>query len=133
VFEFVGGFTATTVNGNVAITSVANLSYPQSFIGARVSGAGIPANTTIVGVSGTTIFLSAAATASASNVSISFLDFNLPAGFDPTDVKIAGVTMREGATRDYIKLYDGFKQTIRFAVAPSATAWIQIICKKEIQ
>lgn len=133
VFEFVGGFTATTVNGNVAITSVANLSYPQSFIGARVSGSGIPANTTIVGVSGTTIFLSAAATASASNVSISFLDFNLPAGFDPTDVKIAGVTMREGATRDYIKLYDGFKQTVRFAVAPSATAWIQIICKKEIQ
>jgi hypothetical protein len=132
IFDFVGGFTATTVNGNVAITAVANLSYPQSFIGARVSGAGIPANTTIVGVSGTTIFLSDAATASASNVNISFLDFNLPAGFDPTDVKIAGVTMREGATRDYIKLYDGFKQTVRFAVAPSATAWVQIICKKEI-
>ncbi len=132
IFEFVGGFIVNTVNGNVAITSVANLSYPQSPVGARVSGSGIPANTTVVGISGTTIFLSAAATASASNVSISFLDYNLPSGFDATDVKIAGVTMREGATRDYIKLYDGFKQTIRFAVAPSATAWIQIICKKEL-
>jgi hypothetical protein len=126
IYDFVGGFTANTTNGSTAITSVAGLSYPTSAIGARVSGAGIPANTTIVGVSGTTIYLSAAATATATGVSISFLDFILPVGLEAKAVLSAGALKQEGSTKDYTRLFDGFRETIRFAVAPGATAWVQL-------
>lgn len=125
-FDFVGGFTANTTNGSAAITNVAGLTYPGSLIGARVSGAGIPANTRIVGVSGTTIYLSAAATATATGVAVSFLDFNLPVAFEARAVLSAGALRREGSTADFTRLYDGFLETIRFAVAPGATAWVQI-------
>jgi hypothetical protein len=126
IYDFVGGFTANTTSGSTAITSVAGLSYPTSAIGARVSGAGIPANTTIVGVSGTTIYLSAACTATATGVSISFLDFILPVGLEAKAVLSAGALKQEGSTKDYTRLFDGFRETIRFAVAPGVTAWVQV-------
>jgi len=129
-FDFVGGFTANTTNGSAAITNVAGLTYPGSLIGARVSGAGIPANTRIVGVSGTTIYLSAAATATATGVSVSFLDFNLPVGMQALSVLSAGALRREGATQDYVKIFDGFVEAVRFAVAPGATAWVQVHATK---
>lgn len=125
-FDYVGGFTATTVTGNTAITSVAGLTYPTSYIGARVSGSGIQANTTIVAVSGTTIYLSAAATASASNVQISFVDYVLPVGYEAKEVSLAGVAQREGSTAQFTRLFDGFKETIRFGTAPAYNALIQI-------
>jgi hypothetical protein len=130
VYDFVGGFTANTTSGSTAITSVAGLTYPTSIIGARVSGAGIPANTTIVGVSGTTIYLSAAATATATGVSVSFLDFNLPVGLEAKAVLSAGALRQEGSTKDYTRLFNGFLETIRFAVAPGATAWVQLQATK---
>jgi hypothetical protein len=126
IYDYVGGFTASTTNGSTAITSVAGLTYPASYIGARISGSGIPANTTIVAVSGTTIYLSAAATATATGVSISFLDFTLPVGMEAKAVMSAGALKQEGATKDFTRLYDGFIETIRFGVAPGATAWVQI-------
>lgn len=125
-FDFVGGFTANTTNGSAAITNVAGLTYAGSLIGARVSGAGIPANTRIVGVSGTTIYLSAVCTATATGVSVSFLDFNLPVAFEARAVLSAGALRREGSTADFVRLHDGFLETIRFAVAPGTTAWVQI-------
>jgi hypothetical protein len=125
-FDFVGGFTATTVAGNTAITSVAGLTYPTSYIGAVVTGSGIPANTVIVAVSGTTIYLSAAATASASGVQVSFTDFILPVGYEASTVAAAGTRRREGSTADFVRRFDGFKETIRFAVAPGHTAWVSI-------
>ena len=36
-----------------------------------------------------------------------------------------------GATKDYTLLYDGFKETVKFAVAPTAASWIQIHAEKE--
>lgn len=125
-FDYVGGFTASTTTGNTAITSVAGLTYPTSYIGARVSGAGIPANTTIVAVSGTTIYLSAAATATATGVQISFVDYVLPVGYEAKEVSLAGAAQREGATAQFTRLFDGFKETIRFGTAPSNTALVQI-------
>jgi len=125
-YDYVGGFTANTTNGNTAILSVANLTYPTSFIGARVSGSGIPTNATIVAVSGTTIYLSAAATATATGVAISFADFILPVGMEAKEVSLAGEAQREGASAQYTRLYDGFKETIRFGTPPSNTALIQI-------
>ena len=126
IYDFVGGFTANTTNGSAAISSVAGLTYPTSLIGARVSGAGIPANTQIVGVSGTTIYLSAPATATATGVSVSFLDFNLPVGMEAKAVICAGALKQEGSTKDFTRLFDGFREAIRFAVAPGSTAWVQI-------
>ena len=125
-YDYVGGFTAATTSGSTVITSVANLIYPASYIGARISGSGIPANTTIVAVSGSTIYLSAAATATATGVSISFLDFALPVGMEARTVMSAGSLKQEGSTKDFTRLYDGFIETIRFGVAPGATAWVQI-------
>lgn len=126
IHDYVGGFTASTTNGSTAITSVAGLTYPVSYIGARISGSGIPSNTAIVAVSGTTIYLSAAATATATGVSVSFLDFRLPVGMEAKAVMSAGALRQEGATKDFTRLHDGFIETVRFGVAPGATAWVQI-------
>ena len=125
-FDYIGGFTASTTTGSTAITSVANLTYPVSPVGARISGTGIPTNSTIVAVVGTTMYISAAATATATGVSISFLDFELPVGFEAETVATAGAIRREGVTADFTRLFDGFVETIRFAVAPGATTWVQI-------
>ena len=131
-FDFVGGFTATTVNASTAITSVSGLVVPYSAVGCVVSGSGIPANTTVVAVSGTTIYLSVAATASASNVQIAFTDFTLPPGYTARAVSVAGAEKREGATADWTRRYDGFKETVRFGAAPAYNAWAQIQAVKEI-
>lgn len=127
--DYVGGFTATTVTGNTAITSVAGLSYPSqtTIIGATVTGSGIPASTTVVGISGTTIYLSKAATADATGVQISFVDFVLPLGMEAKEVVSGGAIKTEGSTKDYTRLYDGFRETIRFGTAPGYTAAVQII------
>ena len=126
-FDYVGGFTANTTSGSTAITVTGSgITYPASYIGARISGSGIPANTTIVAVSGTTLYLSAAATATATTVSITFLDFALPMGMETKTVMSAGSVKQEGSTKDYTRLYDGFMETIRFAAAPGVTTWVQV-------
>jgi hypothetical protein len=124
--DYIGGLTANTTSGNTAIVSAAGITYPTSYIGARISGSGIPADTTIVAVSGTTIYMSAAATATASTVQISFLDFILPVGYEAKTVLSAGVTRVEGSTKDFTRLYDGFKETIRFGTAPGYNVAVQI-------
>jgi hypothetical protein len=58
-------------------------------------------------------------------------DFQVPAGWTATGVLAAGASKREGATKDFTRLYDGFRETIRFAVAPGAAAWVQITARKE--
>jgi hypothetical protein len=52
-------------------------------------------------------------------------DFVLPTGWEAQGVTLAGVEKREGATKDWTRKYDGFKETISFAVAPGAAAWVQ--------
>ncbi len=126
-YDYVGGFTGNITTGSTAIASVAGLTYPTSYIGARISGTGIPTNATVVAVSGTTIYISAAATATTSTLSISFFDFILPAGMEAKTVFNAGVQTREGTTgATFSRLYDGFIETIRFAVVPGATALVTI-------
>ena len=106
--------------------SVAGLTYPTSYIGARVTGSGIPADTVVAGVSGTTIYLSAAATATATGVQISFADYVLPVGYEAKAVSAAGALKQEGSTKDWTRLFDGFKETVRFGSAPAYNAWVQI-------
>lgn len=125
-FDYVGGFTANTTSGSTSITNVAGLSYPVNSIGAQVTGTGIPTGAVITAVSGTTIYLSKAATATGTAVQISFTDFILPVGYEAKAVMSAGALKQEGATKDYTRLFDGFKETVRFGVAPGYTAWVQV-------
>jgi hypothetical protein len=129
VFDYLGGFTATTnitAGTSLNLTSVASSLYPTSYVGAIVTGSGIPATTSVVGVSGTTIYLDKAATIAASGVQIAFTDFILPVGYEAKTVYVDGVMKYEGATKDFTRLFDGFKETIRFGVAPAYTAKVQI-------
>lgn len=127
-FDYVGGFTANTTSGSSGLASVANLTYPltTTIVGAVVTGSGIPAGASVAGISGTNIHLSAAATATATGVQVNFTDFVLPPGYEAEIVMVAGAVKREGATQDFTRLFDGFRETIRFAVAPGNTAWVQI-------
>lgn len=125
-YDYVGGLTANTTNGSTAITNVTGLTYPVSAKGARISGSGIPANTTIVDVVGTTVYLSAATTATATGVQISFQDFILPVGMEAKAVLLAGVAQREGSTAQFTRLFDGFKEAIRLGTVPAHNANIQI-------
>ena len=58
-------------------------------------------------------------------------DFQLPVGWTATEVLSTGASQREGATKAWARLFDGFRETVRFAVAPGAAAWVQITARKE--
>jgi hypothetical protein len=131
VFDYAGGFTGNTTNGSNAIGNVAGLLYPAQYIGARVSGTGIPAGAVITNVSGSTLYMSALATATGTAVAISFLDFVLPVGMEAKAVLTAGALKQEGSTKDYVRGHDGFAERIAFGAAPGATAWVQIQATKE--
>jgi hypothetical protein len=128
VFEWVGGFTANLTNGNTAITSITGLSIPaQTTVrGARISGTGITTNTTLNDVASTTGYISSVASATNNSVQVSFLDFILPQGYEAIAVMVAGVRKQEGSSKDWVRLFDGFNETIRFSVAPGYQAWVQI-------
>ncbi len=113
-FDYIGGFTGNISNGSYTILSVANISYPIEYIGAIISGTGIPENTYILNVSGTTIYMSNAATNTTNSLAISFRDFYLPIGYKARIVKLAGLVKQKGATKDYITIYDGFRKKVRF-------------------
>ena len=59
-------------------------------------------------------------------------DFALPTGYSAIAVRVSGERRREGATKDFTRLFDGFKETIRFGVAPGNAVWVQIKATKSI-
>jgi hypothetical protein len=66
------GHTATgDTHSNTTLDNVSDVTFLQ--IGWKVTGTGIPANTTIAGISGTTVTLSQAATATSAGVTITFV------------------------------------------------------------
>ena len=134
VLDYVGGWTATTTNGSSSLTSVSGLSVPGAvnLVGCQVTGSGIPASTTITGISGTTIYLSAAATAGASGVQISLVDFPLPTGLEAKTVSVAGALKQEGASATWTRQYDGFREVVRFGTAPGYNAWVQITAIRSV-
>jgi hypothetical protein len=133
IFDYVGGFTANTTSGSTSIASAAGITYPVSYLGARVTGTGIPTDTFILGISGTTLYLSKAATATGTAVQLSFTDFILPVGYEAKAVLLAGAVQREGSTQAFVRLFDGFKEIIRLNTAPSNTALVQIQATRSIQ
>ena len=131
VFDFdTIGFTATTTSASNLLTLVASV-VGVPYVGMGIIGTGIPANTTIIAISGATYTMSANATASAAAVVIGQSTFTLPTGWVSVSVTNAGTLRREGATRDWVRLYDGFKETIRYAVSPGSATWVQIRARKE--
>lgn len=129
VFDFDAvGFTAAMTNGSPTITASSIVGTP--YIGMGVTGTGVPANTTILGINGTTYTLSANCTATASNA-VAQSTFTLTPGWTATEVIAASASKREGATKDWVRLYDGFRETVRFAVSPGSAAWVQITARKD--
>lgn len=53
------------------------------------------------------------------------VDAVMPVGWEIQGLTAAGVEKREGATKDFTRLFDGFKETARFGVAPSNGTWVQ--------
>ncbi len=126
-FDYVGGFTANVTNGSTALASVTGLSVPSgvNLRGVTVTGTGIPASTVITDIVGSTVYISKAATATNTGVSISMIDFPLPAGYEAEGVAAAGALKQEGATKDWTRVFDGFVERAVFGAAPGATAWVQ--------
>lgn len=58
-------------------------------------------------------------------------DFQLPMGWTATEVLAAGASQREGTTKAWTRQFDGFRETVKFAVAPGAAVWVQITARKE--
>lgn len=131
VFDFDAvGFTAATTAGSNQLTTVASV-VGTPYIGMGITGAGIPVNTTIIGINGATCTMSANATATGATIAMGQSTFTLPAGWTVTEVLSAGASKREGATKDFTRNYDGFRETTRFAVAPGSAAWVQLTAKKD--
>lgn len=131
VFDFdTIGFTATTTNASNQLTLVASV-VGTPYLGMGITGTGIPAGTTITGINGTTYTLSANATAAGTAVTMGQTDFTLPVGYVAKDVLSVGARKREGTTKDWVRLFDGFRETVRFAVSPGSAAWVQINAAKE--
>ena len=59
-------------------------------------------------------------------------DFALPVGYTARVVYSAGAQKREGSTKDWTRLFDGFVETIRFGTAPGNAVWVQIHAVKEV-
>ena len=56
-------------------------------------------------------------------------EFVLPVGYTATSVSVAGARKIEGSTKDWTRLFDGFRETVKFAVSPGNAAWVRIVVK----
>ena len=129
VFDFDAvGFTAAMTSGSPTVTASSIVGTP--YIGMGITGTGVPANTTIIGINGTTYTLSANCTATAGNA-VAQSTFTLPAGWTATEVIAAGASQREGTTKQFTRKFDGFRETVQFAVSPGSAAWVQITARKD--
>lgn len=57
-------------------------------------------------------------------------DFTLPVGWEALEVASAGARKREGATKDWTRKFDGFKETVSFGVGRAASEWVQIAARR---
>jgi hypothetical protein len=138
-FEWSGGFNASITLGATLVSSsthAASLPSGATFVGAQISGTGVPAGATMgfVQALASQFTLSAPGTATTGVVALTFNDFILPLGYEPRAVyvSVAGTTARkrEGASLDYTVLWDGYRNRVRFATAPGATAVVTIDARK---
>lgn len=90
--------TGTVANGSPTITSVAADYTNYGLVGAKIEGTGIPANTTIIAITATTITLSANGTAS--NAGVSLRVFPWGNGDGSTTFNLGSTTGRSVVTRE---------------------------------
>jgi trimeric autotransporter adhesin len=57
-------------------------------------------------------------------------DFALPVGYTAVEVLSNRARQREGSTKDWTRLFDGFVETTRFAVAPGNGVWVHIDARR---
>ena len=59
-------------------------------------------------------------------------DFALPVGYTASEVHLSGQQVREGTSKTWVRVFDGFVETVRFNAAQSAGVWVQIYATKEL-
>ncbi len=116
---------ATLTNGSNIMTASTVAGTP--LVGMTITGTGITAGTTIIGINGTSYYLSANYTGTTGSYTVSQASFVLPVGYTAQSVYSGGVLQREGATKNYTRAFDGFRETIIFATSPG-TSVVQIHC-----
>jgi hypothetical protein len=124
------GFTATTGIGSASLTSVV-VTAGTPYVGMGISGSGIPAGATITAINGNVYTISANATANGTAVAIGQTTFAVPRGFSVA-APLGGVLVnrqdqRIGTTKDYVIDFDGFAETVRFAVSPGSGTWVRMV------
>lgn len=122
-------FTATTsITAGVSnqLTAV-SVTTGTPYVGMGITGAGIPAGTTITNINGATYLMSANATAAASGVVLGQSSFNLPRGYTAKAVYSAGALKRPGSTKDYTTAFDGYIETVNFGTSPGNAVWLSIM------
>lgn len=119
------GFTANLTSGSASATSV-SVTSGTPYEGMTVTGTGIPAGTVIQRINGATYTLSQAASASGTAVAIGQASFVLPVGFTAQSVHSGGARKREGATKDWTRAWDGFRETVLFGTSPGSAVSVQI-------
>lgn len=126
-FDFdTASFTSPTTSGSTALTASSVVGTP--YVGMGVTGTGIPAGATIVAISGTAYTLSAAATVTnAGAVALAQSSFTLQQGYTAKAVYSAEALKREGSTKTYTRAFDGYRETINFAVSPGSAVWVSIM------
>ena len=129
IIDYIGGFTGTTTLNSNVITS--NNLPTYDIIETIITGTNIPANTTIIAISGTDVYISALATGTGS-VNISFLEYNVPVGYITKYITKNGVYLTEGSTKDFTIDTDLFREIITLEATPNYQDWIQLqITKKQ--
>lgn len=140
MLDWVGGFTAAASPGSTTTTSPTGVSIPvgAALKGAQIQSAGsFSAGTTIVEHDAAFSYFrysTPSTVAGNGNININYLDYILPTGMEAKEV-FAGVQgsatlKKEGATADYQRLFDGFRERVRFAVAPGYTAHVRVNARR---
>ena len=138
VLEYVAGVSTTLVAGSALLF---NTTWPRppgaTREGVEVSSEVIPAGTVAIddGEAGTyanvvNVRMTFTATITAGH-QVLLRSFNLPPGLTAKAVFVDGAMKREGTSADYTRKYNGFYETILFAVAPGYSARVQIYADRE--
>lgn len=120
------GFSANTTNNSTNLTSVV-VNNGTPYVGMRITGNNIPSGAYLTGIYSGFYYMSNNATGNTSTrTSIAQASFTVPVGYNTIGVTADGIIKQEGATKDYIKNYDGFKEIVVFNTSPGTNSWVQL-------
>lgn len=119
--------TADTTNTDNTITNVANLN--GVYVGKLITGTGIPANTYVAEINGTSIVMTKDATATATGVSVTFTssyrDAGVPRALGPKATVVTGSTFASGINVAYRTMIQRIDQNQNIINSyPSERVWV---------